>query len=172
MLPSCWGILLPHQMLSLDVVEIIISECTSNITFRILDARSKLICVSANDAIFYYHIPLLTISAIFLGLWWRLQMQTFSALLAFCVGNSSVTGEFPAQRPVTRSFDVFLDLSLDLANNREVGDLRRHRAHYDVIVMHIYLFTGAKANDRGLICFVSSTPCLQRLVKFIADEWG
>ena len=45
--------------------------------------------------------------------------------------------EFPAQRPVTRSFDVFFDLRLknDWVNNREVGDLRRYRAHYDVIVM-------------------------------------
>ena len=33
-----------------------------------------------------------------------------SALLALCAGNSSVPGEFPAQRPVTRSFDVFFDL--------------------------------------------------------------
>ena len=37
-------------------------------------------------------------------------METFSVLLAICAGNSPVTGEFPAQRPVTRSFDVFLDL--------------------------------------------------------------
>ena len=42
--------------------------------------------------------------------WWRQQMETFSALLAFCEGNSSVPGEFSAQRPVTRSFDVFFDL--------------------------------------------------------------
>ena len=42
--------------------------------------------------------------------WWRNQMETFSALLALCAGNSPVTGEFPAQRPVTRSFDVFFDL--------------------------------------------------------------
>ena len=40
----------------------------------------------------------------------RHQMETFSALLAICAGNSPVTGEFPAQRPVTRSFDVFFDL--------------------------------------------------------------
>ena len=37
-------------------------------------------------------------------------METFSALLAICVGNSPVPGEFPTQRPVTRSFDVFFDL--------------------------------------------------------------
>ena len=40
-------------------------------------------------------------------------MGTFSALLALCAGNSPVTGEFPSQRPVTRSFDVFLDLRLN-----------------------------------------------------------
>ena len=39
-------------------------------------------------------------------------METFSALLALCAGNSPVSGEFPTQRPVTRSFDVFFDLRL------------------------------------------------------------
>ena len=29
-----------------------------------------------------------------------------------CAGNSPVTSEFPAQRPVTRSFDAFFDLRL------------------------------------------------------------
>ena len=52
-------------------------------------------------------------------------------------GNLLLTGEFPAQRPVTRSFDVFFDLRLiqQLVNNGDVGDLRRHRAHYYVILM-------------------------------------
>ena len=45
--------------------------------------------------------------------WWRHQMDTFSALLAICAGNSPVSGEFPTQRPVTRSFDVFFDLCLN-----------------------------------------------------------
>ena len=68
--------------------------------------------------------------------WWH-QMETFSALLAICAGNSPVTGEFPAQRPVTRNFDVFFDLRLNkrLSKNREAGDLRPNRAHYDVTVM-------------------------------------
>ena len=42
--------------------------------------------------------------------WGHHQMETFSALLAICARNSPVTSEFPAQRPVTRSFDVFFDL--------------------------------------------------------------
>ena len=45
--------------------------------------------------------------------WWRYQMETFSALLACCAGNSPVTGEFPSQRPVTRISDVFFDLCLN-----------------------------------------------------------
>ena len=45
--------------------------------------------------------------------WWRHQMETFSALLAICAGNSPVTGDFPTQRPVTWSFDVLFDLSLN-----------------------------------------------------------
>ena len=46
-------------------------------------------------------------------------METFSALLAICAGNSPVPGEFPAQRPVTRSFDVFFDLRLNRRLSRQ-----------------------------------------------------
>ena len=45
--------------------------------------------------------------------WLRHQMETFSALLAICTGNSPVTGEFPEQSPVTRSFDAFIDRRLN-----------------------------------------------------------
>ena len=44
---------------------------------------------------------------------WHHEMETFSALLALCVGNSPVTRVFPSQRPVTQSFDVFFDLGLN-----------------------------------------------------------
>ena len=53
--------------------------------------------------------------------WWRHQMETFSALLAICAGNSPVSGEFPTQRPVTRSFDVFFDVRL-------IQRLSKHRS--------------------------------------------
>ena len=59
----------------------------------------------------------------FCSTWWRHQMETFSALLAFCVGNSPVIGEFPAQRPVTRIFDVFFCLCL----NQHLSKQRRRR---------------------------------------------
>ena len=58
-------------------------------------------------------------------------METFSALMAICAGNSPVTGELPAQRPVSLSFDVFFDLRLNkrLSKQSWAGDLRRYCAH-------------------------------------------
>ena len=53
-------------------------------------------------------------------------------------GEFTGPGEFPTQRPVMRSFDVFFDLRLNIygwVNNREAGDLRWHHGHYDVNVM-------------------------------------
>ena len=40
-------------------------------------------------------------------------METFSTLLDLWAGNSPITGEFPTQRPATRSFDVSFDLRLN-----------------------------------------------------------
>ena len=40
-------------------------------------------------------------------------METFSALLAICAGDSRVTGEFLSQKAVTRSFEIFFDLCLN-----------------------------------------------------------
>ena len=45
--------------------------------------------------------------------WLRHQIETFFALLAFRVGNSPVTGDFPPRRLVMRSFDGFFDLRLN-----------------------------------------------------------
>ena len=40
-------------------------------------------------------------------------METFSVLQSICAGKSPVTGEFPAQRPATRSSDIFFDMCLN-----------------------------------------------------------
>ena len=67
-------------------------------------------------------------------------METFSALLAFFAGNSPVTGELPSQRPVTRSFHVFVGLRLNKWLSKQSWGwwFRRHRAHYDVTLMYRY----------------------------------
>ena len=69
--------------------------------------------------------------------WWRHQMETFSALLALCAGNSPVTGEFSAK---ARNAELWCFLWSapwinGWANNREAGDLRRHLVIYDLTVM-------------------------------------
>ena len=78
-------------------------------------------------------------------------MKRFSALLALCEGNPPATGRFPPQRPVKWSFNVFFDLRLNkpLSKQSGGGDLRHHRACYDVIVMlhdgysYYFLFNAA-----------------------------
>ena len=74
-------------------------------------------------------------------------MGTYSALPALCAGNSRVTGQFPWQRPMTRSFDLFhwsAPKTNGWVNNRDAGDFWRHHAHYDVRVIiclyMIYIF--------------------------------
>ena len=80
------------------------------------------------------------------SLWWRHQKETFSVSMALCEGNSPVTGGFPSQRQVTRSFGAFYDLRWTNggANNQDPGDLRPHRAHYDVFVMQFLAGLGNK----------------------------
>ena len=65
-------------------------------------------------------------------------METFSALLTICAGNSPVTGEFPHKgqwRGALMSSLICAWIN-GWVNNREAGDLRRHRTHYDVSVMY------------------------------------
>ena len=67
-------------------------------------------------------------------------MEIFSALLDIFRGIHRHRW-IPSQRPVTRSLDVVFDLRLkkSWANNREAGDLKRHRAQYDVTIMIRYV---------------------------------
>ena len=69
--------------------------------------------------------------------WWRHQMEIFSALLALCAGNSPVPVNSPhkGQWRGALMFCLICARIDDWVNNREAGDLRRHRGHYDVIVM-------------------------------------
>ena len=55
-------------------------------------------------------------------------------------GNSPITGDFPAQRPMTRSFYASLICAWinGWVNNREGGDFRRHCAQYDITVLTTY----------------------------------
>ena len=66
-------------------------------------------------------------------------METFSALLALCAGNSQVPVNSPhkGQWRGALMFSLICARIIDWVNNREAGDLRRHRGHYHVSVMEI-----------------------------------
>ena len=69
-----------------------------------------------------------------------LSNVNISALLTFCAGNSPcVTVNYPHKSQWRGAFIYIYILSAPWitgwVNNREAGDLRRHRAHYDVIMM-------------------------------------
>ena len=69
--------------------------------------------------------------------WWRHQMETFSAWLALCAGKSPVPVNFPhkGQSSGALMFSLICAWINHWVNNRDAGDLRRHRGHYDVNVM-------------------------------------
>ena len=78
--------------------------------------------------------------------WWRHEIETYSALLALCAGNSSVIGEFPSQRPVTRSFVVFFHLCLNKRLSKQswgwwvktpLYPLWRHRYVTQLLILQI-----------------------------------
>ena len=98
--------------------------------------------------------------------WKGHQMETFSALLAIYGWNSPVPGEFPAQRPVTRSFDVFCAWICawinGWVNHHEAGDLGCHRAYYDVIVMDDD-YDNCNAQWRSACSRVPALPCIPEL---------
>ena len=70
--------------------------------------------------------------------WWRHQMETFSALLALCAGNSPVpvNSTHKGQWRGALMFSLIYAWINDWVNNREAGDLRRHHGHCDVNVMN------------------------------------
>ena len=67
--------------------------------------------------------------------WWRHPMETFSALLAIWAGNSPVNSPHKIQWRGALMFSLICAWIRGWVNDREAGDLRRHRAHYDVTVM-------------------------------------
>ena len=75
---------------------------------------------------------------------WRHQMETFSALLALCAGNSPVMRS-PVNSPHKGQWHGALMFSLicpwinGWVNNRKDDYLRRHRAHYDFFTSHCFL---------------------------------
>ena len=75
--------------------------------------------IMADEIEWISRVTMETVPGTRLTTWWRHQMETFSALPALCAGNSPVPGEFPSQRPVTRSFDVSLICALNKRSSKQ-----------------------------------------------------
>ena len=90
--------------------------------------------------------------------WWRHQMEPFSALLALCAGNSPVPVNSPHKGQWRGALMFYLICAWinDWINNREAGDLRRHRGHYDVSVMEKTLIGWAHTRDNHCNGFVEN----------------
>ena len=76
--------------------------------------------------------------------WWRHQMETFSVLLALCEGNhrSPLDSLHKSQWRGDLMFSLICAWTNGWADNRDAGDLRRHRAHFDVTVIFICCHEG------------------------------
>ena len=96
----------PSGQLHLHCVQT--SDCPSNSETTLTNMRKYV--TGMCHKLLYVTSTQMAFSIVVYITWWRHPMETFSALLAICAGNLPVPGEFPAQRPVTRSFNVFFDL--------------------------------------------------------------
>ena len=98
--------------------------------------------------------------------WWRHQIETFSALLAICAGNSPVPVNSPynGQWRGTLMFSLICVWINGWVNNREAGDLRRYRAHYDVTVMQ-------QPCERPAVCGVMSRFGTEQILHFPSRLW-
>ena len=96
-------------------VLLLISKLTSNTPGQWCMNISLMTSSNGNIVAYIDNSPVWNVSVS----WWRHQMETFSALLAICAGNSPVTAEFPSQKPVTGSFYVSFDLRLNKRLNKQ-----------------------------------------------------
>ena len=107
-------------------------------------------------------------------------METFSALLAICAGNSPASGEFPAQRPVTLSFDVFFDLCLNKRLRKQswgwwFDTLSRPWLHHcnemHDVFQGLYSLNG-RTSYRKMLWSLESARCWFRLFQSLWNSTG
>ena len=128
-------------------------ECLLNRLFRYRSKKPSKLCVTGAEtpavvmALILYNwlVPVFHRSGLSqmenentISLWWRHQMETFSALLASVrrIYRSLVNSPHKGQWHRAGMFFFWSAVWINgWVNSREAGDLRRHGAHYDVIVM-------------------------------------
>ena len=104
--------------------------------------------------------------------WWRHQMETFSALLAISAGNP-VNSPHKGHWRGALIFSFICVLINSWVNNREAGDLRRYRAHYDVIVMsHDILNINPYVSHQNVLSKIIKKPIIDIVIAYKDDtKW-
>ena len=161
MISSSIGLsLLYHQTISLTNADTLPFKPHRNKTSVKFDASYKTFlyswcvwkCIQWNSMSTILFRPLGVLAVVILP-WWRHQLETFPALLAICAGNSPR----PVNSPHKGQWRGALMISLicvwisGWVNNGKAGDVKRYRAHYDVIVMaviegHIFINMNGKSS--------------------------
>ena len=97
-------------------------------------AMVQVLTCSTDGVEYSYIIDLRSSANHFWSPWWHHQMETFSVLLALLGGmhRSLVDSPHKGQWRGALVFCLICAWTNGQANNRDAGDLRRHRAHYDV----------------------------------------
>ena len=98
----------------------------------ILSQLQFLFCQGFCLRIYFGRWKITTLFMLVICSWWRHLMETFSALLAICAGNSSHKGQWRG----ALMFSLICIRTNGRVNNGEAGDLSRHSAHYDVTLMY------------------------------------
>ena len=104
--------------------------------------------------------------------------MTFSALLSLCEGNSPVTGGFPSQRLVTRSFDAFFNLRLNKRLSKQsrrrwfAAPLRSLWRHCNIIITERWCLTVDERVYRLDIASIASVPSIKTDLAFTGPGVG
>ena len=135
-----------RSLFYLDLTCVFVSNCWriyASIIWVIIDGKSYYMAMIPLTSISWHLLCVMALiwavgiaSPTNVGSWWRHEMETFSALLVLCAGNSPVTNSpHKGQWRGALMFSFICAGTNGSGNNRDDNDLRRHHAHYDVIVM-------------------------------------
>ena len=111
--------------------------------------------------------------------WWRHRMETFSTLLPLKgINRSPVNSPHKGQWRRAVMFSLIWAWTNSWASIRDAGDLRRHRAHYDLTVM-VFMVTSRTLLDtpqpstwsmKGALLKVSMKTCSEVALGRVLDR--
>ena len=95
-------------------------------------------------------------------------METFSALFDLYAGKSPVNSPHKGQWPAALVFSLICARINDWVNNREAGDLRRHRTLYDVTVVRYSTIDGGMMLAEIVLLLISKELFVRRHLSALA----